>query len=146
MKGRVPILVITWQNGTLTILYWFHQFWQHLSCDFERKLFLSGGTVSVNRRRKDIKVASVSFDLHAGRFIEECTHAIFIFWHFYIRFMGFGFGFEDYRVFTVSHKLAYSHLIYYTLFGLVSRKLRKRIWIRVLSQIHATPIFLFLSS
>ena len=39
----------------VTILHGFCQFWQYLSCNFEKKLFLSGVIVSVNRLRKDIK-------------------------------------------------------------------------------------------
>ena len=38
----------------------------------EKKLFLSGVIVSINRRRKDIKVIFVSFSLDSGRFTVEC--------------------------------------------------------------------------
>ena len=38
MKRQVSILVITSQNGMLTIPNGFRQFWQHLSCNFEKKL------------------------------------------------------------------------------------------------------------
>ena len=57
----------------LTIPHEFRQLWQHLSCNFERKTFLSGSIVSVNRRKKYIKVTIVSFALHAERFTVGCT-------------------------------------------------------------------------
>ena len=38
----------------LAIPYGFRHFWQHLSCNFEKNLFLPGVIVSVNRQRKDI--------------------------------------------------------------------------------------------
>ena len=41
-EGQVPILVITSQNRMLTIPHGVCQFWQHLSCNFEKKRFLSG--------------------------------------------------------------------------------------------------------
>ena len=56
----------------VTIPQGFRQFWQNLSFDFEKKLLLSEVIVSVNRRRKDSKVALVSFGLHSGRFTLEC--------------------------------------------------------------------------
>ena len=37
------------------------------------KLHFLCSVVSVNRRRKDIKVTFVSFGVHAGRFTAECT-------------------------------------------------------------------------
>ena len=37
------------------------------------KLHFLCSVVSVNRRRKDIKVRFVSFGVHAGRFTVECT-------------------------------------------------------------------------
>ena len=65
--------MVTSQNGMLTIRHGFRQICQHLSCNFERKTFLLGLIVSVNRQRKDTKVKFLSFDLHAGRFTVECT-------------------------------------------------------------------------
>ena len=56
----------------VTIPHRFREFWQYLSCNFGKELFLSGVIVSVNRRRKDIKVTSVSSSLHSGRFTVEC--------------------------------------------------------------------------
>ena len=56
----------------VTIPHGFCQFWQYLSYNFEKKLFLSGVIVSVNRRRKDIKVKFVSFSFHSGRFTVIC--------------------------------------------------------------------------
>ena len=67
-----PNLVNASQNALLTIPHGFRQFWQHLSCNFEKKLFLSGVIVSVNSQRKDIKVIFVSFRFRAGRFTVEC--------------------------------------------------------------------------
>ena len=59
------------QNRMPKIPHEFRQFWQHLSCSFEKKNFLSVVIVSVNRRGKD-KVTFVSFGLRAGRFTVEC--------------------------------------------------------------------------
>ena len=56
----------------VTIPHGFSQFWQYLSCNFEKKLFLSGVIVLVNRRRKDIKVKFVTFSFHSGRFTVIC--------------------------------------------------------------------------
>ena len=44
----------------------FCQFWQRMSCNFEKKLFLLGVIVSVNRPRKDIKVTLVSAAIQEG--------------------------------------------------------------------------------
>ena len=52
----------------VTIPHEFCQLWQYLSCYFEKKLFFSEVIVSVNRRRKDIKVTFVFFSFHSGRF------------------------------------------------------------------------------
>ena len=56
----------------VTIPHGFSQFWQYLSRNFEKKLFLSGVIVLVNRRRKDIKVKFVTFNFHSGRFTVIC--------------------------------------------------------------------------
>ena len=101
--------MVTSQNGMLTICHGFRQICQHLSCNFEGKTFLSGLIVSVNRRRKDMKVTFVSFGLYAGRFTVECTEYGKTL--FYIPFVKFYFGFKDYRVFAVSHRLPASHLL-----------------------------------
>ena len=75
---RVHILTRSYEKKSsdsgdyVTIPQGFRQFWQYLSCNFEKKLFLSGIIASVNRRRKDIKVIFVSFSLHSGRFTVEC--------------------------------------------------------------------------
>ena len=47
----------------VTIPHAFRQFW--------KKAFFSGVIVSVNRRRKDIKVTFVSFNFHSGKFTVE---------------------------------------------------------------------------
>ena len=75
-------------------------------------------------------------------------HAIFIFWHFHIRFVEFYFGFRYYREFPVSHRVAASHLLYQFWFDKVWRKLNKIILARihVFSQVHAAPNFLLLST
>ena len=106
VTGReAPILVITSQNGTLTIPHGLSQVWQYLSCNFEKNPFLSGVTVSENWRRKGIKVTFVSFDLRAVKFTVACKEygntLFWYFWHFHIRFVEFYFGFKDYRVFAV---------------------------------------------
>ena len=65
--------------------------------------------ISVNRRRKGIKVTLMSFSLYAGRFTVECTEygiTIFIFLHSHVRFTEFYFGFKDYRLFAASQRLA----------------------------------------
>ena len=104
-RREAPILVITSKNGTLTILHGFSQVWQYLSCNFEKKPFLSGVTVSENWRRKGIKVTFVSFDLRAVKFTVACKEygntLFWYFWHFHIRFVEFYFAFKDYRVFAV---------------------------------------------
>ena len=69
---QVPTLVITSKNGMLTIPHRFCLFWQHLSCNSEKKLFISGVIVSVNIWKKDFKKTFVGFRLHAGRFLVEC--------------------------------------------------------------------------
>ena len=51
----------------VTIPHGFCQFWQYLSCNFEKK---SGVIVSVNRR--NIKVTFVSFSFLLGRFTIIC--------------------------------------------------------------------------
>ena len=56
----------------ITIPHGFRQFWQYLLCNFEKKLFLSGVIVSLNRQRKDIELTFVSFSLHSGRFRVKC--------------------------------------------------------------------------
>ena len=43
-----------------------------MSFNFRKKLFLSGVIVSVNRRRKYIKVTFVSFSFHSRRFAVIC--------------------------------------------------------------------------
>ena len=97
----------------VTIPHGFSQFWQYLSCNFEKKLFLSGVIVLVNRRRKDMKVKFMTFSFHSGRFTVICKEylkqAIFIFWHFHIRFVESYFCFKDYKVFPGSHRLSASH-------------------------------------
>ena len=50
----------------IAIPHGFYQFWQYLS-NFQKKVFLSRVIVSVNRRRKNIKVTFVSFSFHSGR-------------------------------------------------------------------------------
>ena len=68
-KRKVLILVITSQNGMLTVPHGFHQFWQYLSCNLQKKL-LVGVFVSLNNRIKYIKVTYV-FRSPAGRFTVE---------------------------------------------------------------------------
>ena len=80
-----------------------------------KKKFLSVVIVSVNRRRKDIKVTFVSFGLHAGMFTVECTEygsTLFFVLTFSYKFRLILFGFKDYRIFAVSYRLAASHLFY----------------------------------
>ena len=55
----------------ILIPHGFCQFWQYLS-NFQKKLFLSRVIVSVNRRRKNIKVTFVSFSFHSGRLTVIC--------------------------------------------------------------------------
>ena len=45
----------------------------NLPCNFEKKNFFSGVTVSVSGRRKAIEVTFVSFGLYTRRFTVECT-------------------------------------------------------------------------
>ena len=56
-------------------------FWQYLSCNFEKKLFLWGAIVSVNRRTKKIKVTRVSFGLN----INMKTRYFIFWWGRYMR-------------------------------------------------------------
>ena len=81
--------------------------------NLRKKTFLSRLIVSVNRRRKDIKVTFVSFSLYAGKFkVEFKEYGNALFSYFHIRFVEFYFGFKDYRVFTLSHRLTASYLLY----------------------------------
>ena len=78
----------------------------------EKKPFLSGVIVSVNRRRKSIKVTLVSFGLQTGRLTVECIDyrtRYFVTLTFFIRFKCC-FGFKDCKVLAVSQRLAASHL------------------------------------
>ena len=53
----------------------------------KKKTSLSAAIVSVNIRRKDIKVKIVSFGLHARRFTVECTeygNALFSYFYIFI--------------------------------------------------------------
>ena len=73
----------------VTIPHGFCQFWLYLSGNFEKKLFLSGVIVSVNRRRKDIKVTFVSFSFHSRRFIVTCKeygNKLFSYFDIFIQF------------------------------------------------------------
>ena len=67
LRKEIPILVITPQFITD-----FANFDNICHVILKKKLFFSGVIVSVNRRRKDIKVTFVSFSFHSGRFIVIC--------------------------------------------------------------------------
>ena len=71
-KIQVLILVITSQNGKLTIRHGFRWFWKYLSRDFEKKPFSFGSNCISGSTEKDIKVTLVSLSLHAERFTVEC--------------------------------------------------------------------------
>ena len=69
----------------LTIPHRFRQFWQYLSCNFEKKSSF-GSICSVSRRRKEIKVI-VSFRPHTGRFTvgyKEYGNTLFSYFDFFI--------------------------------------------------------------
>ena len=87
-----------------------------MSYSFEKKLFISEVSVSVNRRRKYIRVTFVSFGLHAGRFTVECKeygNTLFSYFDIFIHVLSnFTLDSRIYRVFTVSHRLVVSHLLY----------------------------------
>ena len=83
-------MVITSHNGMLTIPQRFCQLWQYLACNVEIKTFLSGVIGSMNRQRTHICVfRSPCTRVYSRTGSRIWKRAIFIFWHFHVRFVEF---------------------------------------------------------
>ena len=101
-KGKFQFLWLRHKMGCWQFLTNFVNFDNICHVILRKKTFSGGLIVSVNRRRKEIKVTFASFSIYAGRF----TH------YFHIRFVKFYFGFKDHRVFEVLCRLPATHLLY----------------------------------